>query len=104
MIVVIEGTMADVIAASRGVSPNAIVGTLAAWTLRYCPFVFLWLTARCRKFSFRFLAAQVRDAKRMAKVIAKERATYHYRLPGGDRPRSPQPFVRGSHCRRTQGR
>ena len=40
MIVVIEGTMADVIAASRGVSPNAIVGTLAAWTLRYCPFVF----------------------------------------------------------------
>ena len=30
MIVVIEGTLADVCAASRGVSHNAIVGTLAA--------------------------------------------------------------------------
>ena len=40
LVVVIEGTLADVYAASRGISHNAITGTLAAWTLRYCPFVF----------------------------------------------------------------
>ena len=35
MIVVIEGTLAEVRTASRGISHNAIVGTLTAWTLRY---------------------------------------------------------------------
>jgi hypothetical protein len=44
MVVVIEGTLADVFAASRGISHNAIVGTLAAWTLRYCPLCF-WAPA-----------------------------------------------------------
>ena len=46
LVVVIEGTLADVCAAGRGISHNAIVGTLAAWTLRLLPFCFLWLTAR----------------------------------------------------------
>ena len=43
MIVVIEGTLAEVCTASRasrGISHNAIVGTLTAWTLRFRPFVF----------------------------------------------------------------
>ena len=36
MIVVIEGTLAEGMrTASRGISHNAIVGTLTAWTLRY---------------------------------------------------------------------
>ena len=69
MIVVIEGTLADVCAASR-ISHNAIVGTLAAWTLRYCPFVFAGSQREAADFAFRFLAAQVRDAKRMANAIS----------------------------------
>ena len=81
MIVVIEGTMADVIAASRGVSPNAIVGTLAAWTLRYCPFVFCGSQQDAADFSFRFLAAQVRDAKRIANAMSLPDI-----LPAGKKP------------------
>jgi hypothetical protein len=76
MIVVIEGTLADVCAASRGISHNAITGTLAAWTLRYCPFVFAGSVQAAAEFAFRLLAAQVRDAERMAKAIAKERAPH----------------------------
>ena len=70
MIVVIEGTLADVCAASRAISHNAIVGTLAAWTLRYCPFVFCGSQQDAADFAFRSLAAQVRDAKRMANAIS----------------------------------
>jgi ERCC4-type nuclease len=76
MIVVVEGTLADVYSASRGISHNAITGTLAAWTLRYCPFVFCGSLQESANFAFRFLAAQVRDAERMAKAIAKERAPH----------------------------
>jgi hypothetical protein len=31
---------ADICVAGRGLNHNSITGTLAAWTLRYCPFVF----------------------------------------------------------------
>ena len=77
MVVVIEGTLADVCAASRGISHNAIMGTLAAWTLRYCPFVFCGSPEEAANFSFRVLGAQVRDVKRVVKAIS---------LPAGSPP------------------
>jgi ERCC4-type nuclease len=82
MIVAIEGTLADVCAASRGISHNAIVGTLAAWTLRYCPFCFCSSQREAADFSFRLLAAQVRDAQRLAKAISLPGVI----LPTGKKP------------------
>jgi hypothetical protein len=70
LVVVIEGTLSDVCVASHGLSHNSITGTLAAWTLRYCPFVFCGSQRAAADFAFRFLAAQVRDIERMAKAIA----------------------------------
>jgi ERCC4-type nuclease len=84
MIVVIEGTLADVCAASRGIGHNAIVGTLAAWTLRYCPFVFCGSQQAAAEFAFRFLAAQVRDAKRMVNAISLPTGTST--LPASKKP------------------
>ena len=52
MIVVIEGTLADVCAASRGISHNAIVGTLAAWTLTLLSFCFRWIHASRSRLCF----------------------------------------------------
>ncbi len=46
------------------------MGTLAAGTLRYCPFVFYGSPEEPANFSFRVLAAQVRDVKRVVKVIS----------------------------------
>ena len=59
MIVVIEGTMADLIAAARGIHINAVVGSIACWTMRYCPFVFAGDQRLAAEFSFRFLASQL---------------------------------------------
>ena len=68
-IVVCEGSLADVCVAGRGMNHNAITGTLAAWTARYCPFIFAGSTAAAADFSFRALASQVRDIQRAAKQV-----------------------------------
>ena len=69
MIVVVEGSLADVVVAGRGPHHNAIIGTLAAWTLRYCPFVLAGSERIAADFAFRFLATQVRDTSRLAKAV-----------------------------------
>lgn len=40
LLVVVEGTFADLLAQSRGIHPSAIIGTLAAWQRRYAPICF----------------------------------------------------------------
>ena len=68
-IVICEGSLADVCHASRGLNENAIAGTVAAWTTRYCPIVFAGTVAAAADFAFRALSAQVRDIERAAKAI-----------------------------------
>jgi ERCC4-type nuclease len=68
MVVVIEGTLAELYTASRAINYNAITGTLAAWTLRYCPFVFAGSVSAAADFAFRSLAVQVRDSERLLKA------------------------------------
>jgi hypothetical protein len=68
MIVVVDGSLSDVVVAGRRLHHNAIIGTIAALTLRYCPFVFAGSERIAADFAFRFLAAQVRDVERVAKV------------------------------------
>jgi DNA excision repair protein ERCC-4 len=63
-LVVCEGTVAEVIRAAPGIHRNAILGTLAAWSVRYCPFIFAGTARDAAEFAFRALAAQVRDIKR----------------------------------------
>jgi DNA excision repair protein ERCC-4 len=70
LVVVVEGSLADVCVAGRRLHHNAIVGTIAAWTLRYCPVVFCGSERAAADFAFRFLAAQTRDIERLAKAIA----------------------------------
>lgn len=69
-LVVCEGTMIDVCQAAPGINQNAIVGTLAAWTARYCPFIFAGTVQAAANFSFRALQSQVRDIQRKGKALA----------------------------------
>ena len=57
-------------ASGRGLHHNAIIGKLAAWTLRYCPFVFCGSERIAADFAFRFLSTQVRNIKRQARAVA----------------------------------
>jgi ERCC4-type nuclease len=62
--VVIEGSLSDVAVAARRVHHNAVLGTIAAWTLRYCPFVFAGSQRLAADFSWRLLAAQLSQTER----------------------------------------
>jgi DNA excision repair protein ERCC-4 len=66
-IVVVEGSFDD-LAFVSGMHINSVVGTLASWTVRYCPFVFMGNRALAANFAFRSLGAQVRDIVRTAKA------------------------------------
>lgn len=69
-IVVCEGTLTGVCQAARGIHRNAIIGTLSAWTVRYCPIVFCGTVEAAADFSFRALQSQVRDIQRKVKAVA----------------------------------
>jgi ERCC4-type nuclease len=71
MVIVVEGDLDDVLRAARGISPAAVIGSLAAWTARYCPIVFAGSVKAAAEFSFRALASQVRDIERQAKALQR---------------------------------
>jgi hypothetical protein len=71
MVVVVEGSLSEVGVAARGLHHNAIIGSLAAWTLRYCPFVFAGSERIAADFAFRFLGSQVRQARRLTKAASQ---------------------------------
>ena len=55
--------------ATRGIHHNAVVGTLATWTRRYCPFVFCGSDRLAADFAFRFLVGQLRGIERLANAL-----------------------------------
>ena len=68
-IVIVEADLDAVIRAAAGIHRNAVIGTLAAWSVRYCPFIFAGETATAAAVAFRALAAQVRDIERAAVAL-----------------------------------
>src|SRR5438067_6494321 len=69
LIVIVEGTLADVFAQSRGIHPGAIIGTLAAWQRRYAPVCFAGNVETAAKIAESFLLGQVREIERAAKAL-----------------------------------
>ena len=76
LVVVCEGSMADLLCESqrRGgrMSDASIIGTLAAWQRRYCPFFFAGSIKVAAELTERFLRGQVREDVRAARAIGKE--------------------------------
>jgi len=64
LLVIVEGNFDDVARAAQGMHRNSIVGTVAAWSVRYAPFIFAGDVATAAAIAFRALASQVRDAER----------------------------------------
>ena len=64
LIVVVEGSLSDVVVAGRKLHANSIMGTLAAWTVRYAPFVFCGSQRLAVDFAVRLLASQLPSEER----------------------------------------
>jgi ERCC4-type nuclease len=70
-VVIVEGSLSDVAAAARGIRHNSVLGTLASWTLRYCPFVFAGSQRLAADFAWRFLASQLPTGERRRALQAR---------------------------------
>jgi hypothetical protein len=66
-VVVVEGSLPDLLAARRAMSEASVIGTLAAWQRRYAGFVFAGTVKFAAEFSWRYLAGQVSDIQRSYK-------------------------------------
>jgi hypothetical protein len=60
-VVVVEGSLPDVLAARRQMSEASVIGTLGAWQRRYTGFFFAGSIKIAAEFSFRFLGGQVAE-------------------------------------------
>jgi hypothetical protein len=72
-VVVVEGSLPDVLAARRQMSEASVIGTLAAWQRRYTGFFFVESIEVAAEFSFRFLAGQVAEVERSYQKILRVR-------------------------------
>jgi NaMN:DMB phosphoribosyltransferase len=66
------GDLADVITAARGIHESAVVGTVAAWSTRFCPIIFAGSVPSAAAIAFSALRSQVRDIQRNAKALSKK--------------------------------
>ena len=75
LMVVCDGSMDELFCEARrrsgGMSDAAIIGTLAAWQRRFCPFFFAGSVRVAAEFCERYLRGQVREIERAARGIAK---------------------------------
>ena len=69
-VVVVEGSLSDVAIAARRVHHSAIIGSIAAWTLRFCPFVFAGSQRLAVDFAVRLLASQLPEAERRRVLLS----------------------------------
>ena len=67
-VVVVEGSLSDVAVAARGIHHNAVLGTIASWTLHFAPFIFAASQRLAADFSWRLLASQLPEAERRAQA------------------------------------
>jgi DNA excision repair protein ERCC-4 len=71
LIVIVEGSLADVLRQSRGIHPNAILGTVAAWQRRFCPICFAGDVQTAARVAESFLRGQVREWEKTAKAMTE---------------------------------
>jgi len=64
-VVIVEGTLLDCIRARGGLSEASLLGTVAAWSRRYCPIIFAGTERHAAELAFRYLAGQITEGQRI---------------------------------------
>jgi ERCC4-type nuclease len=68
-VVIIEGTLGNVLAARGDMTEASIIGTVAAWSRRYCPIIFAGDECTAAALAWRFLAGQVNEAHKIVHAV-----------------------------------
>lgn len=67
-VVIVEGALAGCIASRGGLSEASLLGTVAAWTRRYCPILFAGSERHAAELAWRYLTGQVHEAHKIVKA------------------------------------
>ena len=67
--VMVEGTLDNVLAARGDMTEASLIGTVAAWTRRYCPILFAGSERHAAEFGWRFLAGQINEAHQILRRV-----------------------------------
>jgi len=70
----VEGTLTACLEQRNGIHPAAFIGTIAAWSRRFCPIVFAGDEHCAAAFAWRFLVGQITEAERVICKTSKARA------------------------------
>ena len=71
-IVIVEGSLHNTIREARLIHPAAIIGTIAAWTRRYCPVIFADNTAHAAALALRWLMQPLEEAGKVYREAKKD--------------------------------
>lgn len=66
--IVVEGTLLDCIRCRGGLSEASLVGTVAAWTRRFCPVIFAGTERHAAELAWRYLVGQITEGHRIVKT------------------------------------
>ena len=67
---IVEGTLGNVLACRGDMSEASLLGTVAAWSRRYCPIVFAGDERHAAELAWRYLAGQVKEARKVVQVTS----------------------------------
>jgi ERCC4-type nuclease len=68
--IIIEGTLGNCLALRGATTEASIIGSIAAWTRRYCPIVLAGDERHAAELAWRYLAGQVNEAHRVIRAAA----------------------------------
>ena len=71
-VVIVEGTLLECIHNCGGLSEASLLGTVAAWSRRYCPIIFAGSERYAAELAWRFLAGQINEAQRLIRCVSVE--------------------------------
>ncbi len=77
--IIVEGTFADCIAARGDMALPSLIGTVAAWTRRYCPIIFAGDERTAAALCWRYLAGQITEAHKIVKATTAPMEAIHER-------------------------
>ena len=70
--VIVEADFPELISRRGGISWQALVGTVAAWSRRYCPIIFAGDSRHAAQLAFAYLAQPIAEARRVIAAADKK--------------------------------
>jgi DNA excision repair protein ERCC-4 len=84
--IIVEGTLGNVLSCRGDMTEASLLGTVAAWTRRYCPIIFAGSERYAAELAWRYLAGQVTDAARIVRAVEKNQPSTAPAQPTGATP------------------